>query len=147
MGLALALLTAVAEPIFLRAHPHILITKGLEMKRHAKLFWKVLIAALLAFTVGSLAAPYKLSAQGAIGQVLGDPTGATTGTAKDVPVKDAKNPTINEVMEVVGHNKIAINFVWTLLAGFLVMFMQAGLAMVVTGFSPAKNAAYTVALN
>ena len=43
-------------------------------------------------------------------------------------------------MDTVGHNKIAINFVWTLLAGFLVMFMQAGFAMVETGFCRAKNA-------
>jgi Amt family ammonium transporter len=35
-------------------------------------------------------------------------------------------------MDTVGHNKIAINFVWTLMAGFLVMFMQAGFAMVET---------------
>ena len=50
-------------------------------------------------------------------------------------------------METVGHNKIAINFVWTLLAGFLVMFMQAGFAMVETGFTRAKNAAHTMAMN
>ena len=47
-------------------------------------------------------------------------------------------------MDTVGHNKIAINFVWTLLAGFLVMFMQAGFAMVETGFTRAKNAAHTM---
>ena len=50
-------------------------------------------------------------------------------------------------METVGHNKIAINFVWTLLAGFLVMFMQAGFAMVETGFCRAKNAAHTMSMN
>ena len=70
-----------------------------------------------------------------------DPTGATTGTAADVPVKDAANPTLTEVMETVGHNKISINFVWLLLTGFLVMFMQTGFAMVETGFTRAKNAA------
>src|SRR5204863_4952093 len=77
----------------------------------------------------------------------GAPTGAATGTAADVPVKDPKNPTMSEVMDTVGHNKIAINFVWTLLAGFLVMFMQAGFAMVETGFCRAKNAAHTMAMN
>lgn len=44
-------------------------------------------------------------------------------------------------------NTVAINFVWTLLAGFLVMFMQAGFAMVETGFTRAKNAAHTFAMN
>ena len=62
-------------------------------------------------------------------------------------VKDAANPTLAEVMDTVGHNKIAINFVWTLLAGFLVMFMQAGFAMVETGFCRAKNAAHTMSMN
>ena len=34
---------------------------------------------------------------------------------------------------------------WVLIAGFLVMFMQAGFAMVETGFTRAKNAAHTMA--
>jgi ammonium transporter, Amt family len=76
-----------------------------------------------------------------------DPTGAVTGTAADVPVKDAANPTLPEVMETVGHNKIAINIVWTLITGFLVMFMQAGFAMVETGFTRAKNATHTMSMN
>jgi Amt family ammonium transporter len=78
---------------------------------------------------------------------VSDPTGATTGTAKDVTVKDADNPTINEVMDTVGHNKISINFMWTLVCGFLVMFMQAGFALVETGFCRAKNAAHTMTMN
>jgi Amt family ammonium transporter len=76
-----------------------------------------------------------------------DPTGDNTGTAADVPVKDAKSPTLDEVMATVGHSKIAINIVWTLLTGFLVMFMQAGFALVETGFCRAKNAAHTMAMN
>ncbi len=76
-----------------------------------------------------------------------DPTGENTGTASDVTVKDSKNPTLNEVMATVGHNKIAINIVWTLITGFLVMFMQAGFALVETGFCRAKNAAHTMAMN
>jgi len=64
-----------------------------------------------------------------------------------VTVKDADNPTINEVMDTVGHNKIAINFMWTLVCGFLVMFMQAGFALVETGFCRAKNAAHTMTMN
>ena len=38
-------------------------------------------------------------------------------------------------------NAVAINTVWTLLAAFLVFFMQAGFAMVEAGFTRAKNAA------
>src|SRR6266581_2453229 len=44
-------------------------------------------------------------------------------------------------------NTVAINFVWTLVTGFLVMFMQAGFAMVETGFTRAKNAAHTITMN
>jgi ammonium transporter, Amt family len=83
----------------------------------------------------------------AVVQAQGDPTGAMTGTARDVPVKDAAHPTLPEVMDTVGHNKIAINFVWTLFTGFLVMFMQAGFAMVETGFTRARNVAHTMGMN
>ena len=118
------------------------------MKRRAIVLAKVAAAAILTLWFCSVTAPSSVAhAQGAIGQPAGDPTGATTGTAADVTVKDPKNPTLTEVMETVGHNKIAINFVWTLLAGFLVMFMQAGFAMVETGFTRAKNAAHTMSMN
>ncbi len=43
--------------------------------------------------------------------------------------------------ETVASNVIAINTIWTLIAAFLVFFMQAGFAMVETGFTRAKNAA------
>ncbi len=41
----------------------------------------------------------------------------------------------------------ALNLAWVLLCGFLVMFMQAGFAMVETGFTRARNAANTMAMN
>src|SRR5574337_237309 len=76
-----------------------------------------------------------------------DPAGTATGTIADVPAKVAGNPTLQEVAETAGHNKLAINMVWTLVAGFLVMFMQAGFAMVETGFCRAKNASHTMLMN
>src|SRR6267142_1968404 len=76
-----------------------------------------------------------------------DPSGAGTGTIKDVPAAKPGEPTINEVAEVAGHAKISINIMWTLITGFLVMFMQAGFAMVETGFTRAKNAAETMTMN
>jgi len=36
---------------------------------------------------------------------------------------------------------------WTLFTGFLVMFMQAGFALVETGFTRAKNVAHTMMMN
>src|SRR5260221_10080060 len=44
-------------------------------------------------------------------------------------------------------NTVAINFVWTLVAGVLVLFMQAGVAMGETGFTRAKKAAHTFSTN
>ncbi len=41
----------------------------------------------------------------------------------------------------------AINIMWMLIAGFLVFFMQAGFALVETGFTRAKNVAHTMMMN
>src|SRR5215207_1870967 len=41
----------------------------------------------------------------------------------------------------------ATNILWLLLAGFLVFFMQAGFALVETGFTRKKNAAHTMLMN
>ena len=78
----------------------------------------------------------------------GDPDGSLTGTASDVTVTDAKKgATIGDIVNQVGQNKIAINFVWTLVTGFLVMFMQAGFAIVEAGLCRAKNANHTMMMN
>ncbi len=76
-----------------------------------------------------------------------DPTGAKTGTIQDVPASKPGEPTLSEVADAVGHNRIAENIMWTLITGFLVMFMQAGFAMVETGFTQAKNVAHTMGMN
>jgi Amt family ammonium transporter len=89
-----------------------------------------------------------------------DPAGIKTGGAADVvgvtanapSADDMKNmaqtePLAVKLADVIGHNRIAINMVWTLLCGFLVMFMQAGFALAETGFTRAKNAGHTMAMN
>ncbi|HUK83298.1 MAG TPA: ammonium transporter [Verrucomicrobiae bacterium] len=58
-----------------------------------------------------------------------------------------KEPLAVKLADSVGHNRVAINFTWTLVTGFLVMFMQAGFAMVETGLTRAKNSAHTFAMN
>ncbi|MFZ0661410.1 MAG: ammonium transporter [Acidobacteriaceae bacterium] len=78
----------------------------------------------------------------------GDPGGAITGTVSDVPVSNPKvGVTTGDVANQVGQNKIAVNFVWTLICGFLVMFMQAGFAMVEAGLCRVKNANHTYMMN
>ena len=76
-----------------------------------------------------------------------DPGGTKTGTIADVPAAKPGQPTIMEIGDAVGHNRVSINFVWTLVTGFLVMFMQAGFALVETGLCRAKNAGHTMAMN
>jgi Amt family ammonium transporter len=78
---------------------------------------------------------------------VADPSGGATGAAADVGAKDAKAPTPDELLNAIGHNKVAINMMWTLITGFLVMFMQTGFAMVETGLTQAKNVAHTFAMN
>jgi Amt family ammonium transporter len=56
-------------------------------------------------------------------------------------------PTEDELIQNVAHNKISINVTWTLITGFLVMFMQAGFALVETGLCRAKNAAHVMSMN
>jgi ammonium transporter, Amt family len=76
-----------------------------------------------------------------------DPSGTSTGSAIDVAASKPGEPTINEVAAVAGHNKISINMMWVLITGFLVMFMQAGFAMVEAGLTRAKNVSHTIAMN
>jgi len=78
----------------------------------------------------------------------GDAGGTSTGTVSDVVAADTKKGlTLADVVNQAGQNRIAINFVWTLVTGFLVMFMQAGFAIVETGLCRAKNANHTMMMN
>ncbi|GAC1312882.1 MAG: ammonium transporter [Mucilaginibacter sp.] len=99
-----------------------------------------------------------------------DPSGTNTGTSADLDTaafkvvdtlakrKDttvaALNSSVKKLATAVsnvanadGKNKVAINLVWLLVAGFLVFFMQAGFALVETGLTRAKNVAHTIAMN
>jgi ammonium transporter, Amt family len=80
-----------------------------------------------------------------------DPTGGNAG-AWATPASDGKGDipaklSSGDLYDRIVHNLFSINMVWTLIAGFLVMFMQAGFAMVETGLCRAKNAAHTISMN
>jgi ammonium transporter, Amt family len=80
-----------------------------------------------------------------------DPTGGASGVWA-APAGDGKGDTpttltVQDVYDRVTHNLFAINFVWTLVTGFLVMFMQAGFMFVEVGLCRAKNASHTAAMN
>jgi Amt family ammonium transporter len=55
--------------------------------------------------------------------------------------------TIPDVYDRVVHNLYAVNYVWLLVTGFLVMFMQFGFMFVETGLCRAKNGAHTSGMN
>jgi Amt family ammonium transporter len=82
-----------------------------------------------------------------------DPTGTKTGVAADNPVAGgpAKVPLsqvgINKLANESGHLAVSINFVWLLITGFLVLFMQVGFAFLVTGLTRAKNAGHMMMMN
>lgn len=105
-----------------------------------------------------------------------DPTGTSVGTPEDLggvgigggggfaqvdangapdPAATAKvfadaqknEPFAYNLAGYVNQNRIAINFVWVLVTGYLVMFMQAGFAMVETGFCRAKSAMHVMMTN
>lgn len=56
-------------------------------------------------------------------------------------------PAFAEESATVTSNKTAIDTVWTLVAAFLVFFMQAGFALVETGFTRAKNSVNIIMKN
>src|SRR6516165_1955551 len=89
-----------------------------------------------------------VSGPSAADQAKGDPGGTITGTVNDIVVSDTKaGLSLADVVNQIGQNRIAVNFVWTLITGYLVMFMQAGFAAVETGLCRAKNANHTFMMN
>jgi Amt family ammonium transporter len=66
---------------------------------------------------------------------------------EDYTAQAKLEPLAVKLSDSVGHNRVAINFMWTLITGFLVMFMQAGFALVETGLCRAKNAGHTMSMN
>jgi ammonium transporter, Amt family len=58
-----------------------------------------------------------------------------------------KEPLAVKLADTVGHVRIATNFSWTLLTGYLVLFMQAGFALLTCGLVRRKNAGHLMMLN
>ena len=90
----------------------------------------------------------------------GDPGGITTATGAnldglapgsiadgDYEAAKVTEPYAAKLADLIDENRLGINFTWLLVTGFLVMFMQAGFALVETGFTRAKNAMHTMSMN
>src|ERR1700693_3760648 len=65
----------------------------------------------------------------------------------DYQAQAAKEPLAIKLADSVGHVRVATNFAWTLNTGYLVLFMQAGFAMLTCGLVRKKNAAHLMMLN
>jgi Amt family ammonium transporter len=84
----------------------------------------------------------------------GDHDGSKTGTdvshlVVNPPPGSSKTaePTVGDVATQTEKNRVSINMDWLMLGAILVLFMQAGFALVETGFTRAKNAAHTMMMN
>jgi Amt family ammonium transporter len=93
-------------------------------------------------------------------EVKPDPSGLATGsggdliglapgniTEEDYDQALRSEPFAAKLADLVNQNRLGINFVWALVTGYLVMFMQAGFALVEVGFTRAKNAMHTMMMN
>lgn len=76
------------------------------------------------------------------GIVAAEATTQTTEESATEPVV-----TIESVAATTGGITESLNILWILLSGFLVFFMQAGFALVETGFTRHKNVAHTMMMN
>jgi ammonium transporter, Amt family len=120
----------------------------------------VAIVALLALGVGTAHAQDSGPCGGKIaaGESAGDPCGDATGNMGNVVTDSDGNAVteapatydqdvVQQIADTAGKTKIGLNFTWTLVTGFLVMFMQAGFALVETGFCRRKNSAHVLMTN
>jgi ammonium transporter, Amt family len=67
--------------------------------------------------------------------------------AEDAPTLQGVTDAVKSAAGVASEATTSINIMWTIIAGFLVFFMQAGFALVETGFTRQKNAAHTMMMN
>ena len=116
-----------------------------------------LIALVVCAAVVAISRPAQAAEPDRTGDFMTTPTDASV-TGYKAPADGAK-PTADElkpermradldaVAKSSSRNYYAVNFTWTLVAGFLVMFMQAGFALVETGLCRAKNASHTMSMN
>lgn len=79
----------------------------------------------------------------------GDPNGSATtiGGESIVPKGSSQKDSIASLTEAVAKDRTSINTVWLMVGGILVLFMQAGFALLETGFTRAKNASHTMMMN
>jgi len=73
--------------------------------------------------------------------------GAKLKEYEDFKAQAGKEPLAMKLADTVGHVRIGSNFSWTLMTGYLVLFMQAGFALLTCGLIRKKNAGHLMMLN
>ncbi len=94
----------------------------------------------MALVIGGLATSASLAS------AEGDPTGADTPAAVAAE-PDAAPITTDDLSARLDKDEISLNLTWLMVGGVLVLFMQAGFALVETGFTRAKNGSHTMMMN
>jgi ammonium transporter, Amt family len=118
------------------------------------LFWFSILAIIVVAVIGfcTMNVPSSEPQPDRTGNSTGngsDLAGMAPGTITKDDYSKAKTsePFAIQLADDVNQNRLATNFIWTLVAGFLVMFMQAGFALAETGFTRAKSAGHTMFMN
>lgn len=87
---------------------------------------------------------WRLIACAAVLLILGS---AFQAFAEDAPTLEGVAQAVDAASGAAKEATTSINIMWMLIAGFLVFFMQAGFALVESGFTRHKNAAHTMMMN
>ena len=125
-------------------------TQSVPRRKHRLIGW-AMVAAITAATLAAIPTRADEPVPDRTGAFQSVPNAASVpGYTKPDPEKATTKDlavAVDAVAQSASHGIFSINFVWTLIAGFLVMFMQAGFALVETGLIRAKNAGHTFTMN
>ena len=117
------------------------------MSRGKTLIAMTLLTFIVLVVVGRTYNGQESDAAGTATGVTSDYVGSTGATVADDGSVPLSQEGINQLANETGHLRISVNFVWLLLTGFLVLFMQVGFALLVTGLTRAKNAGHMMMMN
>jgi Amt family ammonium transporter len=105
-----------------------------------------LLAAILTFGIGS--AVVRAQEEAAAEKAAEEPAETPPAEAATTEAAPAPAPvTLESLQAALDEKSMDLDTVWTLVAAFLVMWMQAGFALVETGFTRAKNAVNIIMKN
>ena len=145
--LALAMLL----PVMYRRHEkHRARSAGLAGSTGSRRGRLVVLAVAASLVVGAVAgSAFAADSGGSAPKGFGDATGQTTSidSSSVLPADTSADQVGPTLAQAVAKDRTSINLIWLMVGGILVLFMQAGFALVETGFTRAKNASHTMMMN